>query len=61
MKILRSWREQKAMLKMRFPSLNDKDFDFEENDRETMLSKLAIKLEKTRSELGALFAELQTY
>ena len=61
MQIIRSWREQKAMLKMRYPSLCDKDFDFEDGDREGMLDKLSAKLEKTRSELCLIFAELQTY
>jgi hypothetical protein len=61
MEIVRSWREQKAMLKMRFPILNDEDFVFEQDDRESMLKKLEIKLKKTRAELEALFAELQLY
>ncbi len=61
MKILRSWREQKAMLKMRYPVLSDKDFDYNEGERESMLDKLSAKLEKTRAELCLIFAELQTY
>lgn len=61
MNITRSWREQKVMLKRRFPILSDKDFLFEAGDRESMLLKLEAKLKKTRAELDALFAELQTY
>jgi hypothetical protein len=61
MNILRSWREQKVMLMRRFPILNDQDFDFEEGDKETMLARLAAKLEKTKLELEILFAELQRY
>ncbi len=61
MNILRSWREQKAMLMRRFPTLNDQDFDFEEGGKETMLERLAAKLEKTKLELEILFAELQRY
>lgn len=61
MQIIRSWREQKAMLKMRFPSLNDKDFDFKDGKREVMLDKLCVKLKITRSELHLIFKELQTY
>lgn len=59
--ILRSWREQKVMLKWRFPDLKDEDFQFEEGQKETMLTRLAEKLQKSRLELEALFAELQLY
>ncbi|UZR99967.1 hypothetical protein [Chondrinema litorale] len=61
MKILRSWREQKVMLKRRFPILCDKDFDFMDGQRESMMDRLSVKLKKTREELELLFAELQTY
>jgi hypothetical protein len=61
MEIIRSWREQKVMLKRRFPYLSDRDFEFESDQKETMLDKLALKLNKTREELKRLFAELQTY
>jgi hypothetical protein len=61
MNILRSWREQKVMLKRRFPDLSDEDFNFEESDRETMLKRLQTKLNKTKAELESLFAELQLY
>ncbi len=59
--ITRSWREQKVMLKRRFPFLSDKDFDFKDEQKEMMLDNLAVKLKKTRAELELLFAELQTY
>lgn len=61
MNILRSWREQKVMLKRRFPILSDEDFLFQEGDKESMLRKLESKLGKTRSELEMVFAELQLY
>lgn len=61
MNIVRSWREQKAMLKMRFPVLRDEDFVYEEGDKETMLERLRAKLNKSREELESLFAELQLY
>lgn len=61
MKITRSWREQKIMLKRRFANLRDEDFEFQEGKREDMLDLLSKKLEKTRDELKLLFAELQTY
>ena len=49
------------MLKMRFGVLSDKDFDFDEEQRESMLDQIAIKLNKSRSELEIVFAELQKY
>lgn len=61
MDIVRSWREQKIMLKRRFPVLCDEDFLVELGDRENMLTRLANKLNKTRLELELLFAELQKY
>ncbi len=61
MNIVRSWREQKVMLKRRFPILSDEDFVFEKEERETMLAKLETKLNKSRVELESLFAELQLY
>jgi len=61
MNIVRSWREQKVMLKRRFPVLCDEDFAFEKDGRETMLAKLEAKLNKSRIELESLFAELQLY
>lgn len=61
MNIIRSWREQKILLKRRYPVLEDEDFLFEEGHRETMLDRLSAKLEKTRAELEWLFADLQRY
>lgn len=61
MNILRSWREQKVMLKQRFSILCDEDFEFQEGEKEEMFDRLSHKLEKTREELKLLFAELQTY
>ncbi len=61
MDIIRSWREQKVMLKRRFSVLLDLDFEYKEGEREKMMENLSIKLEKTRPELELIFAELQTY
>ena len=59
MNILRSWREQKILLKRRFPFLSDEDFLFDEGDKDSMLKKLQNKLGKTKDELDAIFAEIQ--
>jgi hypothetical protein len=61
MNILRSWREQKIMLKRRFPNLNDEDFVLENEDKTTMFEKLQNKLGKTKNEMELILAELQLY
>jgi hypothetical protein len=61
MEIIRSWREQKVMLKRRFSILCDADFEFDEGEKEGMMGRLSVKLKKTRKELYLLFAELQNY
>lgn len=61
MGLLRSWREQKILLKRRYPNISDDDFLLEDKDREGMLSKLATKLNKTLPELELIFADLQRF
>jgi hypothetical protein len=59
MNIIRSWREQKILLKRRFPILSDEDFVFEEGKKQSMLDRLEAKLGITQPELELIFAELQ--
>ena len=59
MNVVRSWREQKILLKRMFSSLTDADFVFEEGKREYMLERLCSKLGKTKQELEVIFAEIQ--
>jgi hypothetical protein len=61
MNIVRSWREQKILLKRRFPILSDDDFVTRDGTKESVLKILEIKLSKTRAELESLLAELQLY
>lgn len=61
MNIVRSWREQKIILKTWFPVLRDEDFLFEPGEKENMLDRLADKLSKSRTELEIVFSELQRY
>ena len=60
-RILRSWREQKILLKRWFPILSDQDFEIASQDREGMMDGLALKLKKTRAELDLIFEELQRH
>lgn len=57
--IIRSWREQKILLKRRFPILSDDDFVYEEGSIENMYKRLAEKLRISKPELELIFAELQ--
>jgi len=57
--MLRSWREQKILLKRIFPILSDEDFALEDVDKESMLKKLEEKLGKSKPELEMVFAEIQ--
>ena len=59
MSILRSWREQKILLKRIFPILTDEDFLHTENEKESMFKMLEVKLKKSRQELELIFAEIQ--
>jgi len=49
------------MMKRQFTVLNDADFEFEEGNKESMLNRLAHKLQKTRSELEFHLSELQKH
>lgn len=57
--ILRSWREQKVLLKRMFNNLSDEDLAFEEHNREEMIARLRTKLGKSKEEMDKLMADLQ--
>jgi hypothetical protein len=57
--IIRSWREQKILLKRRFPILSDDDFLYEEGRIENMYKRLEEKLRISKPELEMIFAEIQ--
>jgi hypothetical protein len=59
MNILRSWREQKILLKRLFPILSDEDLEFVDGDKESMFKKLESKLGKSKPELEMIFTEIQ--
>ena len=59
MNIMRSWREQKILLKRKFANLTDEDFTYEDGKREFMLERLCAKLGKSKTELELIFAEIQ--
>ena len=56
--IMGSWKEQKVKLKKRFVKLRDSDLILEVGKKEEMITKLEIKLGKTRAELQNILAGL---
>jgi hypothetical protein len=54
--ITTNWQNQKAILKDKYKQLADADLDFEENRRNEMLSKLALKLGMTTREILRIIA-----
>ena len=53
-----NWEEQKVKLKKRFVEVQDSDLILEEGKKEEMITKLEIKLGKTRAELLNILAGL---
>lgn len=53
-----SWQEQKVKLKKRYVKLQDSDLILEEGKKEEMITRLEIKLGKTRDELLNILAGL---
>ena len=53
-----NWEEQKSGLKEKFAALTDTDLLFVKGKKEEMITKLQIKLGKTREELIKIFRTL---
>jgi hypothetical protein len=52
------WRIQKAKLLLRFSQLDEGDFRYNYGMKDVMMSKLQVKLGKSRAELSALLQKL---
>ena len=61
MEIRRSWRELRVMLKQIFPQLTDEDFAHDSETKESMLDRLAEKIQRSRADLDQIFIDLQQY
>ena len=55
-----NWNEQKGKLKAKFATLTDNDLQFEEGKKDEMLGKLQTKLGKSKEELNAIIAALES-
>ncbi|MDI9309362.1 MAG: hypothetical protein QM535_04015 [Limnohabitans sp.] len=53
-----NWKEQKGKLKAKFSSLTDADLHFDEGKKEEMLSRVQVKLGKTKEEFTSIIAQL---
>ncbi len=56
--VLENWTDQKDKLKAQFPALTDEDLDYEEGKRDEMLSRIQIKLGKTKEEMALIISTL---
>ena len=52
------WNEQKSKLKQRFSELTDSDLLLEEEEKDKLISRLQIKLGKTKDEITTILADL---
>jgi uncharacterized protein YjbJ (UPF0337 family) len=53
-----NWNEQKGKLKTKFAILTDADVSYAEGKKDDMITRLQIKLGKTKEELVAIIATL---
>ena len=53
-----NWSEQKTKLKTKFPTLTDDDLKYDEGKKEEMLSKIQVKLGKSKEEFATIIASL---
>lgn len=53
-----NWNEQKAKLKKKFAVLTDNDLQYENGKKDEMLTKLQVKLGKTKEELHKIIEAL---
>jgi uncharacterized protein YjbJ (UPF0337 family) len=53
-----NWNEQKGKLKTKFPILTDADVSYAEGKKDDMMTRLQMKLGKTKEELAAIIAAL---
>jgi len=53
-----NWEEQKGKLKQKFALLTDNDLIFSKGKKEAMLSRIQLKLGKTKEELEKILTAL---
>ena len=53
-----NWNDQKAKLKVKFPTLTDADLRYEEGKKDEMLKKVQVKVGKTKQELAEIISAL---
>ena len=53
-----NWKEQKAKLITKFPTLTEEDLRYENGKKDEMLAKVQTKLGKTKQELDTIISAL---
>lgn len=56
--LIANWTDRKEKLKLKFESLTDNDLLLEDDKKEALLTKLQLKLGKTKDELLKIIATL---
>ena len=56
--VQKSWKEQKELLKTKFPTLTDSDLKYEDGKKDEMLTRVQTKLGKTPEEFQTVIASL---
>jgi uncharacterized protein YjbJ (UPF0337 family) len=54
MPVQKTWKEQKEMLKVKYPTLTDEDLRYDNGKKEEMLTSVQNKLGITKDELQAV-------
>jgi len=55
---VKNWNEQKSKLITKFPTLTEADLHYENGKKDEMLSRVQVKLGKTKEELATVIAAL---
>jgi len=56
--VQKSWKEQKELIKTKFPTITDADLKYEDGKKDEMLTRVQTKLGKTKEELQEVLSSL---
>ena len=55
---VKTWKEQKEMLKTKFSNLTDADLHYENGKKDEMMAMVQVKLGKTKEEMTTIISTL---
>jgi hypothetical protein len=56
--VQKSWKEQKELLKSKFPTITDADLRYDDGKKDEMLTRVYTKLGKTKEEFQTILSSL---